>query len=123
MLAVPGDREALEAVLIRNGVRLRDAGNASLSWRDVVVLARQSPRLGDWTRTDYLLAELVDLTSWLAWAKTEDAAKGRNRPKPIPRPGDEPPERLGSESMSFAEADKWLGWTPAAPDTTDDDGS
>lgn len=30
-----------------------------------------------------LLAKIVDNTSWLVWAQTEDGQKGRNRPKSV----------------------------------------
>lgn len=42
-----------------------------------------------WTTTDHLLASVVDLLAILAWQNTEDAQKGRNRPRPVPRPADE----------------------------------
>jgi Family of unknown function (DUF5361) len=42
-----------------------------------------------WSVTDHLLADLVDLTATLLWAKTKDAHQKvpRHKPKPIDRPG------------------------------------
>lgn len=42
-----------------------------------------------WSRSEHLLAGQVDALALLVWAKTKDAQHGRNRPKPIPRPGDQ----------------------------------
>lgn len=36
----------------------------------------------------YLLADAVDVLVAANWQRTEDGSKGRNRPKPIPRPAD-----------------------------------
>lgn len=33
--------------------------------------------------TDVLLAQILDGVRWLVWAQTEDAQKGRNRPKSV----------------------------------------
>ncbi|RTE50388.1 DUF5361 domain-containing protein [Actinobaculum sp. 352] len=43
-----------------------------------------------WDMDAQLLAHIADHVAWLVWAKTADGQKGRNRPKPIPRPGVEP---------------------------------
>jgi hypothetical protein len=42
-----------------------------------------------WSVTDYLLANLIDLTATLLWTKSKDAQQKvpRRRPKPIDRPG------------------------------------
>lgn len=34
-----------------------------------------------------LLAFIGDRLAWLQWAKSKDAQRNRNQPKPIPRPG------------------------------------
>ncbi|CAM3953583.1 DUF5361 domain-containing protein [Nocardia ninae] len=102
---VDAHRDAVEADLIRAGVRLRDVGSESFNWHDLLVLVRQSPResalmsvmhpeVTRWGQGEFLLAELIDLASLLLWAKTKDGAKNRNRPRPYPRPGvDDPGSR------------------------------
>lgn len=40
-----------------------------------------------WTPERDLMASLIDIGNSLMWAKTEDARKGINRPKPLRRPG------------------------------------
>jgi hypothetical protein len=45
----------------------------------------------------------------LVWAKTKAAQKGRNRPKPIPRPGVAGPERIG-DAMPIEELNALIGW-------------
>ncbi|WP_155980834.1 DUF5361 domain-containing protein [Nocardia sp. CNY236] len=90
--------EAIEADLIRAGVRLRDVGSPCLTWRDLAVLIRQSPQDSAllramnpdryrWGQVEHLLADLVDVANLLLWSKTKDGSRGRNRPSPYPRPG------------------------------------
>jgi hypothetical protein len=43
------------------------------------------------------------------WAKTKDAQKGRNAPRPIPRPGVAKPERIGDKT-SVADMNEFLDW-------------
>lgn len=52
-----------------------------------LVRARE-PERSRWGVAEYLLAVIADSLRWLVWAKTKDAKRGRNRPKPVPRPGD-----------------------------------
>ncbi len=40
---------------------------------------------GGWSKTDLLLATLIDDFRFYMWAKS--GGKAKNRPKPIPRPG------------------------------------
>lgn len=40
-----------------------------------------------WGPQEHLLAEVADTLRWIAWSKSSDGAKNRNKPKPIPRPG------------------------------------
>lgn len=47
-----------------------------------------------WTVADHLLANISDSLATLVWFGSEDGATGRNRPKPIRRPGDEAPEAV-----------------------------
>lgn len=37
-----------------------------------------------------LEASMVDYLALLVWQQTKDGQKNRNRPKPVPRPGDKP---------------------------------
>ncbi|MDF1902755.1 DUF5361 domain-containing protein [Mycolicibacterium smegmatis] len=99
--------EALEADLIDKGLRLRNCPTEDFNWHDLKVIIRYLPvtsnlysemfpdRAG-WTKEAMLTASVADSLHWLQWAKTKDGAKGRNRPKPIPRPGVTPPRREGS---------------------------
>ncbi|MFI9506872.1 DUF5361 domain-containing protein [Nocardia sp. NPDC052566] len=90
--------EAIEADLIRAGVRLRDVGTKRFTWRDFAVLVRQSsadsallramhPERYRWGQVEHLLADLVDVANLLLWSKTKDGSNNRNRPSPYPRPG------------------------------------
>ncbi len=97
--------------LIRHGERLRWMGSTRLSWRDVWVICTSAepksrlavalnPRMA-WDVSDYLLATIADAQRWLVWAKTKDAQKKRNQPKPIPRPGETEAEGRTSEVQSM----------------------
>lgn len=90
----------MEYDLIALGLRLRQLGTDALSWRDLHVVCRQSPRVSalfrsmapeeaPWGVSEHLLAEAVYAIRMGNWMQTEDAAKRRShtRPKPIPRPG------------------------------------
>ena len=86
--------------------------NGGLSWRRLGVLIKHLPQdsvtktalrnaapepalqeavaeaeYGPWSQTDMLLAELIDVASWLQWSKTKDGENNRNQPAPYPRPG------------------------------------
>lgn len=96
-----------------------------LTWRDLWVIVRNLPQSSAlhksihgleeslWTISDYLLAQIADTQAWLAWTKTKDGEKGRNQPRPIPRPGveDESKKRIGSGTLPASEMIEWLGWT------------
>lgn len=62
-----------------------------------------------WGLPEMLAADMVDSLRWLTWAKTKDAQKGRNPPKPVPRPGIKQPERIGVKA-SVGDMNKFLGW-------------
>lgn len=90
--------QALESDLIDKGLRLRWVGEPWFTWRDLIVIIRESkqdsalmrsmhPESYRWGQTEHLLADLLDLTNILVWFKTKDGQKGRNRPAPYPRPG------------------------------------
>lgn len=120
--------EAVEYVLITHGLRLRDVGSTRFTWRDLLVIVKQSPASSalyravhgqeesEWTLQNHLLAGIGDSLAWLVWAKTEDAARKRNRPRPIPRPGiqDDSKKQIGSGTLPADEMVRWLGWE--APD-------
>lgn len=92
-----------------------------------MVVARQSPATSalaralepeqsSWTLNEQLLALVADYLAWLQWAQTEDGSKGRNRPKPIPRPGVEPDldvQKFGSDPVALDALDDFLGWATA----------
>lgn len=99
--------DALEADLIRDGLRLRNCPSPEFTWRDLRVYVRSSPitstlfgelfpDLAGWTRENMLLADIADSLHWLQWAQTKDGRKGRNKPRKIPRPGVVQPKREGS---------------------------
>jgi len=63
-----------------------------------------------WDLDAQLSALAVDHLRLLLWAKTKDAASGRNRPKPIPRPGvtDDTVTNIRGTKMSIARMREWL---------------
>lgn len=111
--------QAIKADLIDRGLRLRDLGTEALTWDDLnavltcllpdAALARAINPQWVWGLPEMLAADIADSLRWLVWAKTKDAAKGRNQPKPIPRPGVKQPERIGTRT-SVADMNKFLGW-------------
>ena len=138
-----GDEDALtalEADLIREGVRLRWVGDGTdrLSWRDVLVLVKHmdgtaalaAQLSGDdskWDLQTHLLASVVDGVRAMVWQN--GGGKGP-RPKPIPRsfgkdnvtansgkavPQGDPFKENESgvfkgEMTPLSELNKWLGW-------------
>lgn len=93
-------REAISADLIRLGLRFRNVGTPDFEWCDlraiILTLARDRssalfrelyPDYVEWDLGAHLAADAVDLLHLLVWFKTKDGSKGRNRPKPYPRPG------------------------------------
>ena len=69
------------------------------------------PEESPWTLGNHLLADVADTLHLLWWAKTEDAARRRNRPKPIPRPGitDDSKKQIGAGSLPVEAMREWLG--------------
>ena len=58
-----------------------------------------------WGLAEQLLAQIVDNQNIQIWFKTKDGEKGRNRPKPIPRPGVDPDQdvkRIGGKTKKKA---------------------
>lgn len=111
--------QAIRADLIDRGKQLEDLGTPALSWANFAAIVAWLPpasALGRtfnpdwmWGLQEMLLADVVDSLRWLVWAKTKDAQKGRNRPKPVPRPGVPKPERIGDKA-SVADMNQFLGW-------------
>lgn len=50
---------------------------------DPETLTSQAAGSDGWSRTDHLLAFIVDELRLANWQRTKDGAKGSNRPKPI----------------------------------------
>lgn len=104
-------------------MRLRDAGTPEFTWRDLLDVVQHLPdssavyravhgdEEAEWGLLEHLVAGAADSLAWLVWAKTEDAAKKRNRPKPIPRPGfeDESVKKIGKSALPVGEMVEWLG--------------
>lgn len=91
-------RGALEADLIKAGLRLRDCPSPGFTWRDLQIfieyldndsslVALVHPERAGWTKTNMLLADLIDTARIHLWLNTVDGREGRNFPEPIPRPG------------------------------------
>ncbi|MBF6254398.1 hypothetical protein IU414_06625 [Nocardia farcinica] len=106
------------------GLRLNQLGTKRLTWFDLAAVidnllptSAVSRALNPdwmWGLPEMLLADAVDSLRWLVWAKTEDAQKKRNKPKPVPRPGVKKPERIGDAPLSIADMNEFLGWEVAA---------
>lgn len=62
-----------------------------------------------WPTSAYLLSSIEYSLRWLCWAKTEDGAKGRNRPTPLATPATTSQEnRAEHPGMSKAELAEYL---------------
>lgn len=100
------------------GLRLRDAGTPGFNWRDLLVVCKRLGRDSElyrdinpeddvtWTIDSYLLAQLVDNTSWQIYQANQ--GKG-TKPKPIPRPGSEDNRVVKGDSMQIDDMRDWLG--------------
>ena len=65
-------------------------------------------------RTTILLASAVDRLTWLAWSKTKDAEKGRNRPESIVAKIIEAGQKKEPEYMSFRTTEEFdAAWKTA----------
>lgn len=110
---------------------MKDLGTAALTWHDLYVVVHHLPRTsalvraieGDdwqWDLPAQLAAAGVDALRILIWQQTADGSKGRNQPKPIPRPGvdDEDDKTFGKDAVSIDEMNSFLGWEQqlATPD-------
>ena len=114
----PAVAAGIEHDLMHAGGRLRWIGDGTgrTTWRDVAVLyalaapgsalARATGGESVWGLPEQLLAGIIDHLAVIAWQRTEDGTKGRNRPKPIPRPGitDGAEDGTGQETTHYGEA-------------------
>lgn len=106
--------------LMCHGLRLRWVGTDELSWADLLIFIRQSPRDSalyramnpddhQWGLAELLIAEVADgvaVSNWLA-----GSGKRRDYPKPIPRPGVEPESTTyGKGAIPIDDMAEWLGW-------------
>lgn len=77
--------------------------------KDSALAREQATRAGhdlDWGLSELLLAACFDQLRFLVWIQSEDGAKGRNRPKPLARPGvksDDESNRIGSDAIPLAD--------------------
>lgn len=81
--------------------------------QDSAVSRAANPDASPWSLTNQLLALVGDYMAWQVWMGSKDGEKGRNKPKPIPRPGVEPDtekEKFGSDPVALDELDAFLGW-------------
>lgn len=64
---------------------------------------------GGWLLDEQLAALVADRLQVLIWQKTGDGQKGKNVPKPIPRPGfeDDSKGTIRGSRMSVREAERW----------------
>lgn len=124
--------EAVEADLIRLGLRLHQLGDGSgsLSWRDLTVIIKTAStgsaiarhfvgEAAEWGATEYLLAAAIDALNVANWQR--GGGKTVHKPDPVPRPVNKlelananPFEDnsgvFRGESMPIDELNKWLGW-------------
>lgn len=91
-------RGALEADLIKAGLRLRNCPSPEFTWRDLQIfieyldndsclVAVVHPERAGWTKPNMLLAELIDTARIHLWLNTKAGQEGRDFPEPIERPG------------------------------------
>lgn len=116
--------EAVEFDLIALGLRLRELGGPRLTLRDLWIIVRRNGRTpgteiygsefgieeNRWGLTEHLLAHVFDALQTQVWMKTKDGQKGRNPPKPFPRPGveDKNSKSYGSGALPIEELDAFL---------------
>ncbi|NIL86512.1 hypothetical protein RhoFasGS6_03916 [Rhodococcus fascians] len=120
ILDSPEYGEAAEYELLRFDRRPEQLGTDDLTWRDLQLIVKFAPQDSPLVRTmnpdsiwglqEQLMAEAVDTLHWLRWAKTKAAEQKRDHPEPIPRPGIEVKEVIGSDPVDVDEMDRLLGW-------------
>lgn len=117
---IDSHKEAVEYDLLTHGLRLDDLGTERLSWRDLLVIVRQSPPgsaldraqhpdSADWGMSELLLAAAVDALNVANWQRA--GGTQRDYPKPIPRPGVKSDDtQIGKGAVPMDEMAKLLGW-------------
>lgn len=114
--------EALEYDLIALGLRWRDVPSRDLDWGDVRAIVLSSPRTSAlrrardpersaWDANTYVLANVVEELSVVAYLLSRIRGAHPKRPKPYPRPGETPDgvQRFTSKPVPLAELRKRLG--------------
>lgn len=94
-------------------------GTPRLTWRDLLVITRQSPPTSAlfraenpdswvWGMTEHLLAVIADEIAVGNWQR--QGRPNATRPKPIPRPGMQEPEmrHFGKGALPLSELDAWI---------------
>lgn len=117
--------EAAYYELLRFDKRPEQLGSDDLPWVEAKIILKYAPADSPlktlinpdvvWNLQAQLLAEAVDTLHWLRWSKTRAAERNRDHPDPIPRPGIEVKEVIGSDPVDVDEMDRLLGWDK--PDT------
>lgn len=112
-------RGAIDYDCLTLGLDINDLGTDRFPWsrlRAIVVYASETSALArsvhgsraSWSTTNHLLASVLDALNVANWQRT--GRKG-NRPKPTPRPGDEPSKnerRFGTASMPLDQAKEFF---------------
>jgi hypothetical protein len=93
--------EDIERDLLVTGIDIRALGSPTLTWRRLAALIERIPPTSTsalaWTlaaeKNAYpvdveLLAAIADAVIGANWQRSDDGVNGRNRPHPLPRPGD-----------------------------------
>lgn len=116
--------EAIEYDLIALGLRLDQVGTYELSWRDLLIIIRHTPRTSalaravhgeaaEWTPSTYLLALIGDQLAMGNWQRA--GKKNAPKPKRIPRPGEKKRERkFGHGAIPITELNDWIAAKEAA---------
>lgn len=109
----------MEYDLLGFGLRLAWLGTEALTWRELLVVAKQGPSTSAirraldkdaaWGLPEHLLAASIDQLRLLVWLNTKDALTGTNQPEPFPRPGAKPSgNRVGRSSVDLDQMAAWL---------------
>ena len=113
--------EAVEVDLLHKGFTFADVPDR-VSWRALILMVRHSPRdstvyrvvfgeQADWGVTDHLLATIADILNLILWLTGNP--KKTKQPKPLPRPGQDPPKQeqtFGSAATAVRVEDFWGIW-------------
>lgn len=77
-------------------------------------MARALNPESEWSTTDYLLWRIEHTLSVIAWQSTEDGAKGRRPPKPLPTPADRARVERKLQATDLDFINRKLGFTEVA---------